>query len=63
MIEYPIYFLFIFQINGHISPRLEDHDPDQPQDLSTKIKQEPKTPERNDNLTVEDLSNKENIRR
>ena len=51
------------QVNGHISPRSEDLDPDQPQDLSTKIKQEPKTPEKPDNQTAEDLSNKENIRR
>lgn len=53
----------LLQINGHISPRTEDHDPDQPQDLSTKIKQEPRTPEKSDNPVAEDLSNKENVRR
>ncbi len=54
---------FCFQMNGHISPRMETHDPDQPQDLSTKIKKEPTTPEKSDNPVAEDLSNKENIRR
>ncbi len=55
------------QMNGHLSPQqlLDGHDPDQPQDLSTKIKQEPRaTPDTCADASVaEDLSNKENIRR